>query len=61
MASLNLCVYGSPHGYSSVPDAIGDYYKQFYRTNRRGRMLMAQPTHRRQHYIQLSCIRPYRE
>lgn len=41
MASLNLCVYGSPHGYSSVPDAIGDYYKQFYRTNRRGRMLMA--------------------
>lgn len=43
MASLDLCVYGTPHGFDSyeVPQAMGDYYEQFYRTNRRGRMLMA--------------------
>lgn len=43
MASLDLCVYGTPHGFDSyeAPPAMGEYYEQFYRTNRRGRMLMA--------------------
>lgn len=43
MASIDLCVYGTPHGFDSygVPPAMGEYCEQFYRTNRRGRMLMA--------------------
>ena len=43
MASIDLCVYGTPHGFDSyeVPQAMGEYCEQFYRTNRRGRMLMA--------------------
>lgn len=43
MASLDLCVYGTPLGFDSyeAPPAMGEYYEQFYRTNRRGRMLMA--------------------
>ena len=43
MASIDLCVFGTPHGFDSygVPPAMGEYCEQFYRTNRRGRMLMA--------------------
>ena len=41
MASLDLCVYGTPHGFNSyeVPAAMSEYFERFYRTNRRGRML----------------------
>lgn len=43
MASIDLCVYGTPHGFDShgVPPSLGKYCEDFYRTNRRGKMLMA--------------------